>query len=313
MDILVLGGDGFIGRHLCAELDERGHDVTELSRTADPDVLPDEVDTIRGNVIDYESIAPAFEGRDAVVNLVALSPMTRPKGGEQRHLEVHLGGTKNVLRAAEEHGVARVLQQSALGADPNGPTHYLRAKGRAEAVTRDSDCRWVITRPSIVFGEAGHFLPYTKKVTTPYVTGLPGGGELPRYQPIWVGDLTPVLADAVEGTSRGDQKPEASDDAVEEDRHIGETYKLAGPEVLTMADVTRLIYRGEGKSVTIVPVPMALAKAGLTVTDEIPGAPVGKDQYRSLKFDNTTDQNAIDALGMSEEELTIVPEYLQLE
>lgn len=295
MNILVLGGDGFIGRHLCAELHERGHDVTELSRTANPNVLPDGVDTLRGNVTDYESIVSAFEGRDAVVNLVALSPMTRPNGGEERHLEVHLGGTKHVLRAAEEHGVARVLQQSALGADPNGPTHYIRAKGQAEAVMRDSDREWTITRPSIVFGEAGHFVPYTKKVTTPYVTGLPGGGEFPWYQPIWVGDLAPMLADAVE-----------------EDRHVEETYELAGSEVLTMADVTRLIYRAESTSVTILPVPMALPKAGLAVADEIPGAPMGKDQYRSLKFDNTTDQNAIDSFGVSDEEMATLREYLGL-
>lgn len=221
--------------------------------------------------------------------------MTRPNGGEERHLEVHLGGTKNVLRAAEEHDVARVLQQSALGADPNGPTHYIRAKGQAEAVTRDSDCEWTITRPSIVFGAAGHFVPYTKTVTTPYVTGLPSGGKLPRYQPIWVGDLAPMLADAVE-----------------EDRHVGETYELAGPIVLTMADVTRLIYRAEGTSVTIVPVPMELAKAGLTIADAIPGAPMGKDQYWSLKFDNTTDQNAIDTFGVSDEDMATLREYLGL-
>ncbi len=295
-DILVLGGAGFIGRHLCAELDARSHDVSVLSRSPDPRVLPNGVDAHRGNVIQYESIAPAFDGRDAVVNLVALSPMSRPKGGEKRHLEVHLDGTKNVLRAAEEHGVARVLQQSALGADANGPTHYIRAKGRAETATRDSDCEWVITRPAIVFGEAGEFVPYVKKVTTPYVTGLPNGGKRPRYQPIWVGDLAPLLADAVE-----------------EDRHTGETYELAGSEVLTLADATRQIYRAEGKSVEIVPVPMALTKAGLTVTDAIPGFPMGKDQYRSLQFDNTTDRNAIDAFDISVKELTTLREYVTQE
>lgn len=295
MDILVLGGDGFIGRHLCAELDGRGHDVTELSREADPGVLPAEAETIRGNVTEYESIAPAFEGRDAVVNLVALSPMSRPKGGEQRHLDVHLGGTENVLRAADEHDVDRVLQQSAIGADPNGPTHYTRAKGQAETAARTSNCEWVITRPSIVYGAAGHFIPYTKKVTTPFVTGLPGGGGLPRYQPIWVGDLGPMLADAIE-----------------EYRFVGGTYELAGPDELTLAEATRFIYRAENKPVTLVPIPMSLVKAGLTIADAIPGAPMGLDQYRSLKFDNTTQQNAAEAFGFSESQLMAFPKYLNL-
>lgn len=295
MDILVLGGAGFIGRHLCAELDARGHGVSVLSRFPDPRVLPDDVDTFRGNVIQYESIAPVFNGRDAVANLVALSPMTRPKGkgGEQRHLTVHLDGTKNVLRAAEEHGVTRVLQQSAFGADPDGPTHYIRAKGRAEAATRESDCEWVITRPTIVFGDAGEFIPYVNMLTTPYVTGLPQGGELPRYQPIWVGDLAPLLADAVE-----------------DDRHTGETYELGGPEVLTLADVTREIYHTKNTPVEIVPVPMGLTNAVLTVTDAISRFPMGKDQYRSLWFDSTTDRNAIGAFDASVEELTTLREYL---
>lgn len=79
-----------------------------------------------------------------------------------------------------------------------------------------------------------------------------------------------------------------------------------------MADVTRLIYRAEEKSVTIVPVPMALAKAGLTVADVIPGAPMGIDQYRSLWFDNTTDRNAIDTFGRTGEKLATLREYLEL-
>jgi NADH dehydrogenase len=101
-------------------------------------------------------------------------------------------------------------------------------------------------------------------------------------------------------------------DGIEEDRLVGETYELAGSKVLTMADVTQLIYRAEGKSVTIVPVPMELANAGLAVADVVPGAPMGKDQYRSLKFDNTTDQNAIVSFGVSDVDITIFRKYLCL-
>jgi NADH dehydrogenase len=88
--------------------------------------------------------------------------------------------------------------------------------------------------------------------------------------------------------------------------------ELAGTEVLTMADVTRSIYRSEGRPVAIVPVPMGLAKVGLSIADEIPGAPMGRDQYRSLTFDNTTSANDIDAFGLDTADLTTVADYLNI-
>jgi len=143
----------------------------------------------------YDAVAEAMEGHDAVVNL-ALSPLFKPKQGDERHFDVHLGGTENVVRAAEEAGAEYVLQMSALGADPNGPTAYIRSKGAAEGVVRDSDLEHTIVRPSVVFGDGGEFVTFTKKLTTPYVTGLPGGGKS-QFQPIWVEDIVPMLADCV--------------------------------------------------------------------------------------------------------------------
>ncbi|MFT4922916.1 MAG: hypothetical protein ACI8XM_002135, partial [Haloarculaceae archaeon] len=155
MNVLVVGGSGFIGQHLCGELDERGHDVTALSRDPDPADLPDGVETAMGDVTAYDSIEAHFEGQDAVIFLVALSPLFEPSGGNQRHDEVHRGGTENCVRAADEHGVERFVQMSALGADPGGDTHYIRAKGRAEEIVRESSLDRVIFRPSIVFGDGG--------------------------------------------------------------------------------------------------------------------------------------------------------------
>ena len=81
MKILVMGGDGFVGRHLCAELVDRGHEVTSLSRSPDPEVLPDAVETTTGDVTDYDSIEGAYEGMDAGVNLTALPPLHEPRPG----------------------------------------------------------------------------------------------------------------------------------------------------------------------------------------------------------------------------------------
>ena len=295
MDVLVVGGDGFIGRHLCRELVERGHDVASLSRSPDETKLPAGVDTVVGDVTDYESIADAFAGRDAAVNLVSLSPLFEPSGGNEMHERVHLGGTRNCVRAAEDHGVERFVQVSGLGADPEGATHFIRSKGRAEDVVRTSDLGWVIVRPSVVFGDGGEFVSFTTKLTTPYVTGLPGGGETP-FQPIYVEDFAPLLADAVEG-----------------ERHVGETYEVGGPEVLTLADVAKLAYRARGKPLTVLPIPMALAGVGLSLAGAIPGFPLGPDQYRSLRFDNTLDDNDVDAFGVDPDELTTLAAYLGLD
>jgi NADH dehydrogenase len=292
MKVLVIGGTGFIGTEVSRELLDRGHTVTVLSRTPDTAPLPEVVRTVSGDVTDYGSIEAVFEGQDVVVNLVALSPLFSPTRGDELHDRVHFGGTRNVVRAAEEHGVHRLVQMSALGADPDGPTAYIRSKGNAEAVVRDSALDWVIIRPSVVFGEGGEFVSFTKLLTTPYVTGLPGGGAT-QFQPIWVGDLVGMLADAVE-----------SDD------HGGAIYELGGPEVLTLAEVTKRVYRAAGKPVAVLPIPDALARIGLTFTDFLPVVPLGTDQYRSLQFDNTVDDNHVRAFGRSPDDLRTLDEYL---
>jgi NADH dehydrogenase len=298
MDVLVVGGSGFIGRHLCAALDENGHDVTALSRDPDPAALPDGVGTAMGDVTAYDSIETAFEGRDAVVYLVALSPLFEPSGGNERHDEIHRGGAENCLRAAEEHGVERFVHLSALGADPNGATHYIRAKGRAEAAVRESDRNWVIFRPSVVFGEGGEFVSFTKRLKKLFAPGLPvyplpGGGRKTRFQPIWVGDLVPMLVAAVT-----------------DDDHVGQVYEVGGPEVLTLREITRLVYDSEGRSISIVPLPMSLAGVGLKTLGAVPGFPMGGDQYRSLTFENTVADNDVGAFGVDPADLRTLSDYL---
>jgi NADH dehydrogenase len=292
MKVLVVGGSGFIGSYLCRELKERGHSVTALSRSPGNDDLPKGIAKAMGNVTAYDSMHEAFDGMDVAVNLVALSPLFKPSGGDEMHDTVHRQGTENVVRACEEHGVSRLVQMSALGADPGGETAYIRAKGEAEEIVKGSSLDWVILRPSVVFGDGGEFVSFTKKLAPPYVAPLPGGGKT-RFQPIWVEELVPMLADACE-----------------DDDHVGQTYEIGGPEKLTLAEVAETIHGAEGRSVTVVPVPMALAGVGLSIAGKVPGFPMGADQYRSLKFDNTTADNDVGAFGVEESELTTLGAYL---
>lgn len=292
MDTLVLGGDGFVGRHLCAELVARGHDVTSLSRYPERGVLPDEVAVRSGNVTRYRSVAGAFEGRDAAVNLPALSPLYQPPEGRS-HSDVHVRGTLNVVRACRDHGVETLFQMSALGADENAPAAYFRAKAAAETAVRNADLDWVVFRPAPMFGAAGHFLSFVRTVTTPYVTLLPGGGTT-RFQPVWIEDSVPLFAEAIE-----------------DDEHLGEIYELGGPEVLTLATVTRRIYRASGTETTPLPVPMALAALGAATVDPLSSVPFGLDQVGALRNDVVTDDNCLDEFGVAPADLTSLPSYLE--
>ena len=298
MEVLVAGGTGFIGSYLCRALAEDGHAVTALARSADG--TAEGVTGVRGDVTDYDSVESAVEGHDAVVNLVALSPLFEPDGGNRMHDRIHRGGTENLVRAAETGGVERFVQLSALGADPTGDTAYIRAKGQAETTVRDSDLDWAIFRPSVVFGEGGEFVSFTKRLKEMFAPGvplypLPGGGKT-RFQPIHVEDLVPMIAAAVT-----------------DDEHVGETYEIGGPEVLTLRQVTDYVYEAEKKGVTVVPLPMPLAKIGLSVLGAVPGFPMGSDQYRSLKFDNTTADNDVEAFGVDRSALTTLGGYLGVE
>ncbi|SFL25666.1 NADH dehydrogenase [Halogranum rubrum] len=292
MDVLVVGGSGFVGTELTRELHRRGHTVSVLSRRPDEADLPTGVETVEGDVTDYDSIVDAFGEKEAVFNLVALSPLFEPSGGDEMHDRIHRQGTDHCVKAAEAHGVKRFVQMSALGADPDGPTAYIRAKGQAEELVTESPLDWTLVRPSVVFGNGGEFVSFTKKLTTPYVTGLPGGGKT-RFQPIWVGDLAPLLADVLD-----------------DDRHVGETYELGGPEVLTLAEVAKLCYRAEGKSLVVLPVPMVFARIGLTLAGMLPIVPMGPDQYRSLRFDNTVADNDVVAFGRDPATLRTFADYL---
>lgn len=293
MRILVAGGTGFIGSRLAPLLVDRGHEVVVLARNPNAEPMSADVVLVQGNVTDPETLDEAFQGIDGIVNLVALSPLFVPEGGERMHDWIHRAGTGNLVRAAERHGVSRIIQVSAINADPDAPTAHLRAKGHAEAIVRETDIEGTILRPSVVFGDGGEFVPFTRQVAPPYVSPLPGGGRT-RFQPIWVEDFVPLVADALE-----------------DDAHTGSTYEIGGPEVLTLAAIAKLMHAAAGRRTTVVPVPMPLARLGMTIGDAIPGFPFGRDQYRSLEMDLVVETNDVRAFGIDPADLTPLSAYLE--
>lgn len=288
-EVHVTGGTGFVGSHLCNHLADDFDAVVALSRSPDeaaveldPAVERRQADVTRPDALD-------FEDADVVVHLVALSPLQKPR--HTTHHEVTAEGTRNVVDACLEQDVEHLVHLSALGADPEGATEYLRAKAEAEDVVREASVDAAVFRPSVVFGEGGEFEEFARRMTTPYVTALPRGGDT-RFQPLWVEDIVEMLAEAVARRQTG-------------------VWEVGGPDVLSLAEVCRLIHRADGRDLHVVPVPMPAAWLGMAAADALPFVPMGLDQYRSLKLDNVVeDGNDAREFGFDEPDLRSFADYL---
>ncbi len=117
MRTVLTGGTGVIGRAAVTALRNAGHDVAVVTRSASAALVAERLgaSSVRGNVLDPDSLAAAYEGADAVVNLATKVPVghgaLRP-GAWRRHDRLRTSGVANVIEAARRAGVRRVVQES---------------------------------------------------------------------------------------------------------------------------------------------------------------------------------------------------------
>lgn len=279
--VVILGGTGFVGRHLVARLLDDGHRVTVLSRglsASAHSALPDAVDVHVGDVRDPAFLQGAFAEADAVVNLVGILNETGDDGSGFE--QVFVGITEVVIAAMRAGSVRRLLQMSALHAG-DGASHYLQARGRAEQRVRASALAWTLLRPSVIAGPGdGLFCRFDALLRL--VPVLPIGRADARFQPVWVGDVVEAYARAL-----GD---EAS---------IGQSYDLVGPDVMTLAQIVRMTARARGRHRPVIALPDALGRLQAEIGEHLPGKPISRDNWRSLQTDSVSADNGLPRLGIT--------------
>ena len=279
--VVILGGTGFVGRHLVARLLQDGHRITVLTRAAaahQRSALPADVPLREGDVADVGFLNDAFAGADAVVNLVGILNETGDDGsGFER---VFVGIAEAVIAAMQAAGVRRLLQMSALHAG-EGESHYLQSRGRAEQRVRASALAWTLFRPSVIAGPGdGLFCRFDALLRLTPV--LPIGRADARFQPVWVGDVVAAYARAL-----GD---EAS---------IGQSYDLVGPEVMTLAEIVRMTAHARGRTRAVIALPAVLGRLQAEIGEHLPGKPISRDNWRSLQTDSVSADNGLLRLGIT--------------
>jgi uncharacterized protein YbjT (DUF2867 family) len=189
--VLVLGATGFIGARLSAALAAAGHDVLRGVRRADGRGSAVRIDFARD--LRPEDWIPHLHRVDVVVNAVGV--LREHVNGSFAAL--HDEAPSALFHAAAGGGVARVVQISALGAEPHAASAYFRSKAAADARLVTLPLDWVIMQPSLVFGPGGASATLLSGLATLPVIPLPGRGEQ-RVQPIHVDDLVGALVRLVE-------------------------------------------------------------------------------------------------------------------
>jgi NADH dehydrogenase len=277
MRVAVTGANGFVGRHLIAQLLQRGHDVRALISErpgAEKDLSESggsNVDVRRADVRKPESLRGAFDGIDAVVHTVAV-----PTERKQKFADVNVAGVAHVVAEARRAGVGRIVHMGALRADPDSPYPYLRSKGQGEALVTGSGISHVVLQPSLLFGKGDDFFPRLAFTLMFPVVPVPGDGKA-RFQPIHVDDIAQALVNAVER------------------REITGVHEIGGAEPVTYDEMLAETMRATGKRRPTLHLPVPLMKPpAILMSLVMADPPVTVAQLDLLAVDNTPRKNALE-------------------
>lgn len=275
--VTIFGGSGFVGRHLVRALARRGYRIRVACRRPDlagylqPMGNVGQIQLVQTNLRYRWSVDKAAEGSDIVVNLVGI---LHEKGG-QRFRSVQEFGARAVAEAARAAG-ARLVHQSAIGADAGSASLYARTKAAAEAAVLETLPDSVIFRPSIIFGpEDNFFNKFAAIARFSPVLPLVGGGRT-RFQPVYVLDVAEALARAVDGAARP-----------------GTIYELGGPAVCTFRECMERMLAVTGRKRLLVNVPFFAASIAGSLLQFLPKPPLTADQVKLLRSDNVVSDAAI--------------------
>lgn len=281
--VALVGGSGFVGRHLTHHLHNRGHSCRVLTRHAYRHAglrLSAEVSEV--DPYDLGALADALHDCDAVVNLVGI---LNPVSGKQGFREVHVRLAETVVEACHQAGVSRLLHMSALQADQaTGSSQYLRSKGEGENRAHtlgQPDIAVTSFRPSVIFGPDDSFL-------NRFATLLRIPGPMPlacadaRFAPVYVEDVAKAFANALEDRAT-----------------FGKRYELCGPNEYTLEEIVRFVATHTGRKKFIVRLPDGLSRLQASLLQYLPGKPFTPDNYLSLRTASVCSNDGLAQLGVT--------------
>lgn len=267
-NVCVLGGSGFVGRHICHQLAARGYRARVPTRDrerAKQLLLLPTVELIEADVHDPDDLVHAVHGVEVVINLVGVLHDGR---GRQSFAQAHVELARKVVAACRTEGVRRYLHMSALNAATNGSSAYLRSKGEAESIVRKSDLDVTVFRPSVIFGPEDSFLNLFATLVRLLPVVMLGSPDA-RFQPVFVEDVAAAFVKSLEDV-----------------KSFGKSHDLCGPKTYTLRELVEYVGRTVGHARPVIGLNDALSYWQAFAMECLPVKLLTRDNYYSMKVDS---------------------------
>jgi nucleoside-diphosphate-sugar epimerase len=273
--VLVVGGSGFIGRHVVNVLAAQGIRAmvpTRRRERAKHLILLPTVDVIECDIHAPGELERLMKQCDAVINLAGVLHSRRAQGEDRfgaDFAQAHVRLPQNIVTACRATGVTRLLHMSALGASHDAPSEYLRSKAAGEEIVLAADDLAVtVFRPSVVFGPEDRFLNLFAKLASVSPV-LAVASPDARFQPVYVGDVAQAIARALN-----------------ERDAIGMRYDLAGPREYSLRELINYVCRVRGYRRLVIGLGPGLSRLQATVLEHLPGSLLTRDNLDSMRVPN---------------------------
>lgn len=292
--VCVIGGAGFVGRHIVRLLQASGYTVRVPTRryesAKDLIVLPD-VDVVEANIHDPQALAALLSGMDAVINLTGI--LHEGSAGRGTFQQVHVELPRKIAQACAAHGIQRVLHMSALNADAQAKSAYLRSKAQGEAQLRKGALALTVFRPSVIFGSEDNFLnQFAALLRRLPVLALACGNS--KLQPVYVEDVARAFVSSLENPAT-----------------VGQTYAMCGPRVYTLQQLMQYVDELQQRQRWIFTLGKRASYYQAWLLEKLPGKLMTRDDYYALLGNSVCDDAFPAVFGFQPTSLeAVAPQYL---